>query len=78
MATRESERNQEATVYLVRRPVCCGLVLELIKKLLLPLPPDLALQGNLDERCNDALIWELMLQSGPICQCPAYLSSGEA
>ena len=25
-------------------------------------------QGNLDERCNDALIWELMLQSGPICE----------
>lgn len=25
-----------------------------------------ALQGNLDERCTDALIWELMLQAGPI------------
>lgn len=24
-------------------------------------------QGNLDERCNDPLIWELMLQAGPIC-----------
>ncbi|KAH8919620.1 RNA-binding domain-containing protein [Atractiella rhizophila] len=22
--------------------------------------------GNLDERCNDALIWELMLQAGPV------------
>ncbi len=24
------------------------------------------LQGNLDERCSDALIWELMLQAGPV------------
>ena len=24
------------------------------------------LQGNLDERCTDALIWELMLQAGPV------------
>lgn len=23
-------------------------------------------QGNLDERCTDALIWELMLQAGPV------------
>ena len=23
-------------------------------------------QGNLDERCSDALIWELMLQAGPV------------
>jgi len=22
--------------------------------------------GNLDERCNDALIWELFLQAGPV------------
>ncbi|PAV23456.1 splicing factor 3b subunit 4 [Pyrrhoderma noxium] len=22
--------------------------------------------GNLDERCTDALIWELMLQAGPV------------
>jgi len=24
------------------------------------------LQGNLDERCTDALVWELMLQAGPV------------
>ena len=24
------------------------------------------MQGNLDERCTDALIWELMLQAGPV------------
>jgi splicing factor 3B subunit 4 len=23
-------------------------------------------QGNLDERCSDALVWELMLQAGPV------------
>lgn len=23
-------------------------------------------QGNLDERCTDALVWELMLQAGPV------------
>lgn len=22
--------------------------------------------GNLDERCTDSLIWELMLQAGPV------------
>ncbi|KAI6151169.1 hypothetical protein BKA82DRAFT_4124719 [Pisolithus tinctorius] len=22
--------------------------------------------GNLDERCTDALVWELMLQAGPV------------
>lgn len=22
--------------------------------------------GNLDERCSEALIWELMLQAGPV------------
>jgi splicing factor 3B subunit 4 len=29
-------------------------------------------QGNLDERCTDALVWELMLQAGPVgtlCTC---------
>lgn len=25
-------------------------------------------QGNLDERVSDALIWELMLQAGPVCE----------
>lgn len=28
-------------------------------------------QGNLDERCTDALIWELMLQAGPVGECRA-------
>ena len=23
-------------------------------------------KGNLDERCSDALVWELMLQAGPV------------
>lgn len=31
--------------------------------------------GNLDERCTDALIWELMLQAGPIGMFPAFVSS---
>jgi splicing factor 3B subunit 4 len=26
----------------------------------------LYIQGNLDERCSDALVWELMLQAGPV------------
>lgn len=26
-------------------------------------------QGNLDERCTDALVWELMLQAGPVGAC---------
>lgn len=25
--------------------------------------------GNLDERCTDALVWELMLQAGPVSAC---------
>ena len=25
-----------------------------------------SIQGNLDERCTDALVWELMLQAGPV------------
>jgi len=25
--------------------------------------------GNLDERCTEALIWELMLQAGPVGKC---------
>jgi splicing factor 3B subunit 4 len=54
----EQDRNQEATVYLVSG------------RLTLDLPPRLTYaslnniadaQGNLDDRCTDALIWELML-----------------
>lgn len=41
----EQDRNQEATVYLVS---CISNLLA-------------NGQGNLDERCTDALIWELML-----------------
>lgn len=25
--------------------------------------------GNLDERCTDTLVWELMLQAGPVGKC---------
>ena len=31
------------------------------------------LQGNLDERCTDALIWELMLQAGPVGEYTPFL-----
>ncbi len=30
-------------------------------------------QGNLDERCTDALIWELVLQAGPVGEFPWIL-----
>jgi splicing factor 3B subunit 4 len=55
MSRPQDDRNQEATVYLVRYP---GLfpINTLIRNL----------QGNLDERCTDALVWELMLQAGPV------------
>lgn len=55
----DADRNQEATVYIVSRSSAS-----------FPLTTasscnDCA-QGNIDERCNDALIWELMLQAGPV------------
>ena len=52
----EQDRNQEATVYLVsvhplavssNKGSCSGIML--------------TTKGNLDEKCTDALIWELML-----------------
>jgi len=30
-------------------------------------------KGNLDERCSDALVWELMLQAGPVGSCQKLL-----
>ncbi|CEQ40001.1 SPOSA6832_01563, partial [Sporobolomyces salmonicolor] len=33
--------------------------------------------GNLDERCTDALIWELMLQAGPVGAYPFVLQASE-
>jgi hypothetical protein len=52
----DRDRNQEATVYLVSRPggVAAQFASSHADELLLA-------QGNLDERCTDALIWELML-----------------
>jgi splicing factor 3B subunit 4 len=61
MTTRpQDDRNQEATVYLVRfngLTLVCGVLTYF--------------QGNLDERVTDAIVWELMLQAGPVGQ---YLS----
>lgn len=45
----EQDRNQEATVYLVSA----------IRKL--NRNQSKSPQGNLDEKCTDALVWELML-----------------
>jgi splicing factor 3B subunit 4 len=55
MSRPQDDRNQEATVYLVSVTlnVCMAKL-------------NLERQGNLDERCTDALVWELMLQAGPV------------
>ena len=50
----QDDRNQEATVYLVRLKIT-GLEQVLTSP-----------QGNLDERVTDAIVWELMLQAGPV------------
>ncbi len=69
MSRPQDDRNQEATVYLVSRIavhcICSG---ELN-----------ILQGNLDERCSDALVWELMLQAGPVgaYQCSHTIQGAE-
>ena len=55
MSRPQDDRNQEATVYLV----CLGFARMPTKVLT-------SAQGNLDERITDALIWELMLQAGPV------------
>ncbi|KAJ7221650.1 hypothetical protein GGX14DRAFT_670648 [Mycena pura] len=55
MSRPQDDRNQEATVYLVTLPSILFSCLMLIR-----------FQGNLDERCTDALVWELMLQAGPV------------
>ena len=34
-------------------------------------------QGNLDERVTDALVWELMLQAGPVGESPELLCPQE-
>lgn len=57
MSRPQDDRNQEATVYLVCAPFCASLMRE---------PHGALAQGNLDERCTDALVWELMLQAGPV------------
>ena len=55
MSRAQEDRNQEATVYLVRHmPVIIHEWRFTVR------------QGNLDERCTDALVWELMLQAGPV------------
>ena len=56
MSRPQDDRNQEATVYLV-----CSSMYPRTE----PFSTKLC-QGNLDERCTDALIWELMLQAGPV------------
>ena len=28
--------------------------------------------GNIDERATDAIMWELMIQAGPVGACAAY------
>jgi splicing factor 3B subunit 4 len=59
MTTRpQDDRNQEATVYLVRFN---GMII--VSSVLI------YFQGNLDERVTDAIVWELMLQAGPVGQC---------
>lgn len=57
MSRPNEDRNQEATVYLVCLPGITSTVALVLTQIL---------QGNLDERCTDALIWELMLQAGPV------------
>jgi splicing factor 3B subunit 4 len=54
MSRPQDDRNQEATVYLVTFYYLFGTLLLTF------------FQGNLDERCTDALVWELMLQAGPV------------
>jgi splicing factor 3B subunit 4 len=55
MSTRpQDDRNQEATVYLVSSILHCMNVNVTNSK------------GNLDERVTDAIVWELMLQAGPV------------
>jgi len=56
MSRPQDDRNQEATVYLVSQ-------IDSSLRCVLRKP-----QGNLDERCTDALVWELMLQAGPVGQ----------
>lgn len=70
MSNREAERNQEATVYLVRDGQSGHAAATSFDN---ADPPSIT-QGNLDERCTDALIWELMLQAGPICKLIKRLS----
>lgn len=64
MSRPQDDRNQEATVYLVRFvPSFAALSSQCI-----------SVQGNLDERCTDALIWELMLQAGPVGEISPLLT----
>ena len=60
MASKPEERNQASTVYVVSltHP-------SLVTTLTDPAPVP-SMQGNLDERVTDALVWELMLQAGPV------------
>ena len=62
MSRPQDDRNQEATVYLVRSRRSQLQVITLTD-----------MQGNLDERCTDALVWELMVQAGPVGEfCPVF------
>lgn len=63
---RNEERNAACTCYIVSlasRGLGSLSFTLTPATLLLPLPA----QGNLDERVTDALVWELMLQAGPVC-----------
>jgi splicing factor 3B subunit 4 len=60
------DRNQEATCYLVRSSP--SSVVSRVADTL-----ESRQQGNLDERCTDALVWELMLQAGPVGSSPPFL-----
>lgn len=63
MSRPQDDRNQEATVYLV-----CSFPFVISRAFFTDLQ-----QGNLDERCTDALVWELMLQAGPVgASFPAF------
>jgi hypothetical protein len=59
MSRPQDDRNQEATVYLVRISQRRAFTVS-----------NRPLQGNLDERVSDAIIWELMLQAGPVGTSP--------
>ncbi|KAH0830246.1 hypothetical protein J3R83DRAFT_1606 [Lanmaoa asiatica] len=56
MSRPQDDRNQEATVYLVR----------IMQMHLYGVSNRPGNQGNLDERVTDPIVWELMLQAGPV------------